>query len=259
MMRIVSAVSAAMFALAGFVIIYVDMQLPKHARGGKVWTVVAGIGSAFFLTLALLEESFLLNFGLPLALRMMAVGLALYVMHRFGMLSWLLNNARNFKGMTTVIAVFSVICVFGTVAGIEYQGLVINFRDLGAMMAGLLGGPFAGLAVGLIGGAYRYGLGGWTATACFAATVSAGFMSGLLSWYWKGRIDYRKAVFTGVLAESMHLFFFLPLLQQGGTTELVLETIRELFLPMTVVNVLGLIILVYIMESDRGKRKSQSP
>ena len=78
MMRIVSAVSAAMFAMAGFVIIYVDMRLPEHARGGKVWTIVAGVGSAFFLILALLSESFLLNFGLPLALRMMAVILLLY-------------------------------------------------------------------------------------------------------------------------------------------------------------------------------------
>lgn len=259
MMRIVSAVSAAMFAMAGFVIIYVDMRLPEHARGGKVWTIVAGVGSAFFLILALLEESFLLNFGLPLALRMMAVILLLYGMQRTGVLSWLIRNVEKMKGMAVAVLIFSMVSIFGTEAGIEFAGLVINFRDLGAMMAGLLGGPVVGLLVGLIGGAYRYGLGGWTATACFAATVFAGLVSGLLSKYWNGQIDYRKAIFTGVLAEAMHLLLFFPLLQEGGTTDLVLETIRDLFLPMTVVNVIGLILLVYIMKigGDRPNVEGQ--
>jgi len=144
-MRIVSAVSAAMFAMAGFVIIYVDMRMPEHARGGKVWTVVALVGSAFFLTLALLEESFLLNFGLPLMLRMMAVGLLLYMMQRAGVLSWILSNVKNAKGMTVMVLIFSLVSIFGTEAGIEFEGLVINFRDLGAMMAGLLGGPLVGV------------------------------------------------------------------------------------------------------------------
>lgn len=248
-MRIVSAVSAAMFAMAGFVIIYVDMRMPEHARGGTVWTVVALTGSVFFLTLALLEESFMLNFGLPLMLRMIAVLILIYGMKRTGALSWLMKNMKKTKGITVAVLVFSLVSVFGTAAGIEFEGLVINFRDLGAIMAGLLGGPVVGLMVGLIGGAYRYGMGGWTATVCFAATISAGLVSGLLSKYWKGRIDYRRAVLTGVLVEMMHLFLFFPLLQQGGTTEMVLETIRDLFLPMTVVNVIGLIVLVYIMEN----------
>jgi len=102
-------------------------------------------------------------------------------------------------------------------------------------------------------------MGGWTATACFAATVSAGLVAGLLSRYWKGRIDYRKAIFTGVLVESMHLFLYLPLLQQGGSTEMILVTTRELFLPMTVVNVLGLCMLVYIMGSVKGMRNTEGP
>ena len=102
-------------------------------------------------------------------------------------------------------------------------------------------------------------MGGWTATACFAATVFAGLVSGLLSKYWNGQIDYRKAIFTGVLAEAMHLLLFFPLLQEGGTNRSVLETIRDLFLPMTVVNVIGLILLVYIMKigGDRPKVEGQ--
>ena len=258
LMRIVSAVSAAMFAMAGFVIIYVDMHLPEHARGGTVWTIIALTGSAFFLVLALLKEAFMLNFGLPLAIRMMAVVILIYGMQRTGALSWLMKNMDKVKGMATAVLVFSLVSIFGTVAGIEFEGLVINFRDLGAIMGGLLGGPVVGLLVGIIGGSYRYGMGGWTATACFAATVSAGLVSGLLSKYWKGRIDYRRATFTGILVEMMHLFLFFPLLQQGGTTEMVLETIRDLFLPMTVVNVIGLIVMVYILESDKERNKAEN-
>ena len=39
--------------------------------------------------------------------------------------------------MAVAVLIFSMVSIFGTEAGIEFAGLVINFRDLGAMMAGL--------------------------------------------------------------------------------------------------------------------------
>ena len=195
-----------------------------------------------------------MNFGVPLMIRMGLIGILLYWMWRVNFLTWLIANSRNLRGISAIVAIFSVVAVFGKVTGISYGGLIINFRDLGAMMAGLLGGPIAGTVVGVIGGAYRYSIGGWTALSCFAATIFAGLFSGLMINRWKGKISYVKVSVLGLFVESVHIFLFLPLLQQGGTTEMVWETIRDIFLPMAVTNILGLNIYAYIIE----KRNSAS-
>ncbi len=251
-LALVSAVSSAMFAMSGFALIYIDRNLPSYAKGGPVWASLAFAGSAFFLTVALLEEETLLNFGVPLMIRMGIIGIFLYWMWRLKFLTWLIVNSRNLRGISVIIAIFSAFTVFGTVAGISYGGLIINFRDLGAMMAGLLGGPIAGTVVGILGGAYRYSIGGWTALSCFAATIFAGLFSGLMINRWKGKISYLKVSVLGLFVESVHIFLFLPLLQQGGTTDMVWETIREIFLPMAVTNILGLNIYAYIIEKSKG-------
>jgi len=251
----VSAVSSAMFALSGFALIYIDRKLPSYARGGRTWAVLTFVGSAFFLAVAMLEEETLLDVGVPLILRMALIGALLYWLWKFNILSWMVKNSKNAKGLAAMIAIFSLVSIFGTAAGISYGGVIINFRDLGPMIAGLLGGPIAGVLVGLVGGLYRYSIGGWSALPCFVATVSAGLVAGLLSMQWKGKISYLKVVILGILVECMHIFIYFPLLQQGGTSDMVLSTMREIFLPMTVVNVLGLIIYAYIIETWRSSRR----
>lgn len=250
-LALVSAVSSAMFALSGFALVYIDRNLPSYAKGGPLWASAACAGSAFFLAVALLEEETLLNFGAPLMIWMGLIGILLYCMWRVNFLTWLIMNSRNLRGGSAIIAIFSAVAVFGTATGISHGGLVINFRDLGAMMAGLLGGPIVGTVVGFIGGAYRYGIGGWTALSCFAATVFAGLFSGLMINRWKGEISYLKVSVLGLFVESVHIFFLLPLLQQGGTTEMVWETTRDIFLPMAVTNIIGLNIYAYIIEKRK--------
>ena len=123
-------------------------------------------------------------------------------------------------------------------------------------MAGLMGGPIAGTLVGVIAGAYRYSLGGWTALPCFAATIFAGLFSGLMIERWKGQINYLKVTVLGLLIEGVHIFLFLPLLQQGGTAEMLEETMRDVFLPMAITNILGLNIYAFIIDKWRGSDAS---
>ena len=68
------------------------------------------------------------------------------------------------------------------------MGDISNIRDLGPMIAGLVAGPYAGLAVGLIGGIYRLSLGGVTCIACSLATVLAGLLAGLVYLLNKGKL-----------------------------------------------------------------------
>lgn len=75
---------------------------------------------------------------------------------------------------------WSVLAGAGTYLGVAGDGFIVNFRDVGAFLAGLTGGPVAGLVVGLAAGLHRYGVGGPTAPACALATAVAGLAGGAL-------------------------------------------------------------------------------
>jgi phosphoserine phosphatase RsbU/P len=66
------------------------------------------------------------------------------------------------------------------VGGVEFMGAIINVRDLGPMVGGLVGGPVVGVGAGLIGALYRASLGGFSVVPCVLATVLAGLLGGLV-------------------------------------------------------------------------------
>src|SRR5512145_2792078 len=78
---------------------------------------------------------------------------------------------------------FSAISVGGTYLGMPVQGAVANIRALGPVLAGLVGGPLLGTAVGLTGGIHRYFFGGFTAFACGLSTTVEGLVGGLVYLY----------------------------------------------------------------------------
>jgi hypothetical protein len=83
----VSSVSSAMFALSGFALIYVDRTMPPYARGGTAWSLVAFVGSAFFLAIAFLEERTFQEYGLPIIIWMALIGVLVYVIWKLDLLT----------------------------------------------------------------------------------------------------------------------------------------------------------------------------
>jgi sigma-B regulation protein RsbU (phosphoserine phosphatase) len=79
------------------------------------------------------------------------------------------------------IILFGLFSIFGTYIGTQQSlGVITNLRDLAPIVAGLVGGPGVGLAVGLIGGIHRAVLGGATCIPCSMATILAGLLAGLV-------------------------------------------------------------------------------
>jgi len=76
---------------------------------------------------------------------------------------------------------FTGITITGSYLGIQLPGGVIaNTRAVGAIVAGFVGGPWLGLAVGISAGAHRMTLGGFTALAGAVATTMEGLVGGLV-------------------------------------------------------------------------------
>jgi len=89
-----------------------------------------------------------------------------YVVSRLSYFSQVLEGKFTIKNQAILIFIFGAISIFGTYSGIEVFGAMANVRDLGPMVAGLIGGPVMGLGAGIIGGLYRLSLGGFTAVPC---------------------------------------------------------------------------------------------
>lgn len=93
------------------------------------------------------------------------------------------------KDYIVFVLLFGLFSIFGTLIGIQGSaGDIANIRDLAPMVAGLVAGPWAGLAVGLIGGIHRLSLGGVSCIACSLATVLAGLLAGVVYHLNKGKL-----------------------------------------------------------------------
>lgn len=104
------------------------------------------------------------------------------------------------------ILLFGLFSIFGTYIGIPGSyGAITNIRDLALMVAGLVAGPYVGLAVGLIGGIHRLFLGGVSCIPCSLATVLAGLFAGLIYILNKEKfLGIMSAMLFAVAIELMH-------------------------------------------------------
>ena len=102
-----------------------------------------------------------------------------YLLVRIPAFTDLLNRRPTGRSRLLFVIACGLFSIYGTASGIELFGALVNFRDLGPAVAGLLAGPLTGIATGVIGGIYRYSLGGLTALPCAIAPVLAGALGGL--------------------------------------------------------------------------------
>ncbi len=177
-----------------------------------------------------------------------------------GVITILLTRSRSFLSILLgrlsltqqiwLIAVFSICSIYGTTGAIDLPGVNINFRTLGPMIAGLLGGPVVGLVTGLIGGLYRYTLGGETAIASMLGTIAAGLLAGYASTLWQGVLSYRRVVGLAVVVECVRLLVILPLsVFLTGSGDL-LPLLEARLLPMVAVDALGLALFLFIIREE---------
>ena len=249
----VSIFSSILFAVIGFGLIYIDNRLPKKHQGSRLWLAVMAAGSGLYLLIALLQEKSLLDFGLPLVERLAIVLLVLYFFVRSDLAEAYRRGVATRTDLLWLVLIFGILSVYGTLRGFQIDDVILNFRDLGPVLAGLIGGPLAGAAAGLIGGGYRYSLGGWTALPCAIATVAAGIIGGIARKYWETLTPLRLAI-LGVGVEALHILVIFPLFTLGYPQSQVIDVIRHTFPAMSLVMVAGLI--MYLMVEDQFRRLS---
>ncbi len=178
-----------------------------------------------------------------------------YVISRLPQFGEILEGKFTFKNQIILILIFGAISIFGTYSGIDIFGAMANVRDLGPMVAGLVGGPIMGLGAGLIGGLYRLSLGGFTAVPCAIATILSGLLAGLIFLVNKRRfIGVFWAVVFSILMESIHLLLALAISKPYSQALIVVE---ELTVPVIVANAMGVFIFGFIISNLLREKETE--
>lgn len=184
--------------------------------------------------------------------RMALIALAAYIYNQSHIFKNLIKDELKVKDKIGMIIFFSILSIIGTYTGVNLEPYAIaNTRPIGAIVAGYVGGPVVGVAVGLIAGTHRFLLGGFTGLACGIATVVEGIMGALARKYSKDGVFSAKSAFLGaVVAESLQM---LILLIFSRPLEDAVELVRFIALPMILINSFGVIIFINIIQNARNE------
>jgi len=170
----------------------------------------------------------------------------------------ILDKRFTLKNQAILILILGAVSVYGTYGGIIHKldvyGAITNIRDLAPMVAGLIGGPVMGVAVGLIGGVHRYFLGGFTVIPCAHATVLAGLFGGIIYKLRNGAfISVAGAVVFAALMESFHMALVLLLAHPYSQAVMVVKAVG---LPMIAANSLGMMIFAFMISNKIKELKT---
>ncbi|OEC87679.1 MULTISPECIES: SpoIIE family protein phosphatase [Methanobacterium] len=192
---------------------------------------------------------------LDLAEKICVILVIAYLITRTKIFHEVLDRKFTIKNMVFIILVFGALSIFGTYSGITINGAMGNVRDLGPMIAGLVGGPVAGLGAGLIGGLYRYFfLGGITTFPCSLSTVLAGLFAGIIYILNKRKfIGIMGAVLFAASMEAFHMILVFLLAKPYPEAFVIAQ---ELSIPMIVSNAMGMLIFAYFITNLTRERKT---
>ena len=246
----VAAIASVFFAVMGFIIIWLNMEIKDPERPNRVWTAVMTVGSLILLLMALFMEEGIIMFGLPLTERMIVVAFVIFVFAGTTLFRDVRRGHPTWTDRFWTVLIFGALSVYGTFRGIAFEGIMINFRDLGPILAGLVGGPVMGACVGIIGAAYRYQVPGMelTALGCAVATIVAGIVAGYFARMFRGDITYFRGFVLVAIIEVIHLTILLPLLSDIDSFAQYLEIVHVTLFPMIFAVSLGIMLFIYIVR-----------
>jgi sigma-B regulation protein RsbU (phosphoserine phosphatase) len=177
-----------------------------------------------------------------------------YIVSRTTYFQEILDKKFTLKNQAFLILTFGAFSIFGTYLGIPMFDAIANVRDLGPMIAGLIGGPVIGLGAGLIGGVHRYFLGGFTCLPCSLATVLAGVFGGLIYMARKGEfIGVPGAVAFAVFMEAFHMGLALLLTRPFDEALILVENVS---VPMIFANAVGMFFFAFVLSNLIKERET---
>ncbi|MDG6250703.1 MAG: LytS/YhcK type 5TM receptor domain-containing protein [Methanocalculus sp.] len=181
---------------------------------------------------------------------------AAYLLTQSRIFPEILDGNPTLKTRIILILFFGGLSVYGSISGIDFLGSIVNVRDLGPMVAGLLAGPWVGIGAGLIGAAYRLSMGGITMYSCSITAIFAGLFGGLIWIYYKKRFPGTTvAVAFAVLMEVFHMALTLMMVKPFDEA---VAIVSRVYLPMVLANAAGMFVFAMMVKNIQKERKIQA-
>ena len=175
----------------------------------------------------------------------------------------ILQEKRGLKGDLILSMIFAGLIILSTCIGVKITSYSLNTRVIGAMSAGLLGGPLVGLYSSAIGAIYVliFSTPRVFARGSAFATILFGLLgAGFYPYFQRGKWKYTDLFLLACFAEICDMA---SLLRMTVSLEVAVDTIVDAALPMIIMNAIGMIVFisnfngVFIFQDLESSRQIQ--
>ena len=157
------------------------------------------------------------------------------------------SKAKTKKDIVALSFFFSLLSISGTYIGLNFNGAILNTRNIGVVAGGLLGGPYVAAITGLIAGIHRaiVNLGRETAIPCAIATIIGGFLTAYVSRFTKNKDRMFFAFLLAFVVENLSMALILLIQKDKALAQ---SIVKNFYIPMVFMNSVGAAILILLVE-----------
>lgn len=152
---------------------------------------------------------------------------------------------------------FSGLAILGTYVGTDYRGAIVNSRNLGVVVGGMLSGPKVAVISGIAAAIHRLFVnpGSITTVPCALATLCGGFITAGIFKKVKGGNRSFLGFLGGVIVENLSMILILIF---AGGNELSRDIVKNIYLPMVLINGVGAGIIIILTEEILEKKDKEA-
>ena len=157
------------------------------------------------------------------------------------------SKAKSKKDIIALSFFFSLLAISGTYIGLNFNGAILNTRNMGVVAGGLLGGPYVAALTGLVAGIHRaiVNLGRETAIPCAIATIIGGFLTAYVSRFAKNKDRMFFAFLLAFVVENLSMALILLIQKDKALAQ---SIVKNFYIPMVFMNSVGAAILILLVE-----------
>ena len=157
------------------------------------------------------------------------------------------SKAKSKKDVIALSFFFSLLSISGTYIGLNFNGAILNTRNMGVVAGGLLGGPYVAALTGLVAGIHRaiVNLGRETAIPCAIATITGGFLTAYVSRFAKNKDRMFFAFLLAFVVENLSMALILLIQKDKALAQ---SIVKNFYIPMVFMNSVGAAILILLVE-----------
>ena len=157
------------------------------------------------------------------------------------------SNAKTKKDIIALSFFFSLLSISGTYIGLNFNGAILNTRNVGVIAGGILGGPYVAIITGLVAGIHRafVNLGRETAIPCGIATITGGFLTAYVHRFIKSKDKIFFGFFLACVVENLSMGLILIILKDKILAQ---NIVANFYVPMVFMNSIGSSVLILLVE-----------